>query len=138
MEIKKRSTPTNYPFLIKKAYKSQLVVAKKYSSIKMCLPYLEVINFIYEKFDVQEIASKLKVSASYLSKLFKEEKKISLGQFTRMRKIETSKILLSNTDKSISEIALSLSFNSQSHFGRVFLEITGYTPAQFRNLNQNL
>ena len=93
---------------------------------------------IYEKFDVQEIASKLKVSASYLSKLFKEEKKISLGQFTRMRKIETSKILLSNTDKSISEIALSLSFNSQSHFGRVFLEITGYTPAQFRNLNQNL
>ncbi len=88
---------------------------------------------IYEKFDVEAMAAKLKVSAGYLSKLFKEEKKVTLGEYFRARKIEVAKILLRTTDKSIGEIALNLGFSSQSHFGRIFAGETGISPARFRN-----
>ncbi|MGN1282089.1 MAG: helix-turn-helix transcriptional regulator [Succinivibrio sp.] len=90
---------------------------------------------IYEKFDIDVLCSKLKVSPSYLSKMFRQEKRMTLGEYSRLRKIETAKIILSSYDKSIYEIALMFSFNSQSHFGRVFLELTGKTPAQYRKEN---
>lgn len=59
----------------------------------------------------------------------------ALGEYARLRKIEVAKTLLATTDKSISDIALMLSFNSQSHFGRVFISIQGEPPAQYRKNN---
>ncbi len=90
---------------------------------------------VYEKIDIEDLCKKLKVSQSYLSKLFKSEKKTTLGDFIRQRRINVAKVLLSSTDKSLSEIASTLNFNSQSHFGRVFLKGTGYTPAKYRNIH---
>ena len=90
---------------------------------------------LYEKFNLEIVSNKLKVSSSHLSKLFKEEKKMTLGEYARLRKIEVAKTLLATTDKSISDIALMLSFNSQSHFGRVFISIQGEPPAQYRKNN---
>ena len=90
---------------------------------------------IYEKIDIDDLCKKIKVSQSYLSKLFKAEKKITLGAFIRQRKINVAKVLLISTDKSLSEIASSLNFTSQSHFGRVFLQLTGHTPAKYRNMH---
>lgn len=90
---------------------------------------------IYEKFDIVSLCTKLKVSPSYLSKIFKQEKGMTLGEYSRAKKIDTAKIILSGNDRSIYEIALMLSFNSQSHFGKVFLELTGKTPAQYRKEN---
>ncbi len=90
---------------------------------------------IYEKLNVELICSKLKVSSSYLSKIFKEEKKMTLGEYARDRKIEIAKGVLATTEKSIAEIALMFAFNSQSHFGRVFLKVVGSTPAQYRKMH---
>lgn len=90
---------------------------------------------LYEKFNLEIVSNKLKVSSSHLSKLFKEEKKMTLGEYARLRKIEVAKTLLATTDKSISDIALMLSFNSQSHFGRVFISIQGESPAKYRKNN---
>lgn len=90
---------------------------------------------LYEKFNLEIVSNKLKVSSSHLSKLFKEEKKMTLGEYARLRKIEVAKTLLATTDKSISDIALMLSFNSQSHFGRVFISIQGEPPAHYRKNN---
>ena len=58
---------------------------------------------------------------------------MSIGDYIRRRKIEIAKMLLRTTDRSLGEIAMLLSFNSQSHFGRVFLKETGMTPAAYKN-----
>ena len=52
--------------------------------------------------------------------------------FVRKEKAEEAKHLLRYTDKPISTIALYLGFSSQSHFSRVFREITGMPPAEYR------
>ena len=90
---------------------------------------------LYEKISVKELADKLKISSGYLVKLFKKERKQTITDYIIKRKIDTAKILLTATDKTIEEIALLLSFNSQSHFGRVFLAQTGISPARFRKKN---
>ena len=70
-----------------------------------------------------------------MSKLFKDEKKITLGEYYRNRKIEVAKILLTTTSKDLSEISSLLNFNSQSHFGRIFMQVVGTTPSKYRNKN---
>lgn len=101
--------------------------------VSRCCQYIE--RHIYEKFELQKMCDKLNVSASYLSKLFKAEKEKTVGEYVRSRKIQIAQMMLKTTDKPISEIALMLSFNSQSHFGRVFLQETGQTPATYKSKN---
>lgn len=89
-------------------------------------------RYVFTKFDVQVLAKHLHVSVGYLSKLFKQEQHITMSTYMRKRKIEISKMMLANTEQNLDEIALSLSFCSQSHFGEVFLKEVGCTPATYR------
>lgn len=100
-------------------------------SVDRACQYID--HHINEKFDLQTMCNKLKISSSYLSKLFRQEKNMSIGDYIRRRKIEIAQMLLRTTDRSLGEIAMLLSFNSQSHFGRVFLKETGMTPAAYKN-----
>ena len=86
----------------------------------------------FAKLDVKAIAEHLNVSVGYLSKLFKREQHLTMSDYMRKRKIELATMMLANTDQSIDEIALSLSFCSQSHFGAVFQREMGCTPASYR------
>lgn len=87
---------------------------------------------VYDKFDVQTLAAFLKVSAGYLSKLFKQERRMTMGEYMRRKKVSIAAILLANTDQSLDDIAHSLAFSSQSHFGRIFVQEMGCTPAVYR------
>ncbi len=86
----------------------------------------------FAKLDVKAIAEHLNVSVGYLSKLFKREQHLTMSDYMRKRKIELATMMLANTEQSIDEIALSLSFCSQSHFGAVFQREMGCTPASYR------
>ena len=112
-------------------FKKSMLDNKALSSavIKACA-YID--RHLYEKINVTDLADKLRISAGYLVKLFKKERKQTISEYIAMRKIEAAKIMLQATDKSIADIAMLLSFNSQSHFGRVFLAKTGVSPARYR------
>ena len=112
-------------------FKKSILGNKNLSSavIKACA-YID--RHLYEKINVKDLADKLRISSGYLVKLFKQERKQTVSEYIAMRKIEAAKIMLQATDKSIADIAILLSFNSQSHFGRVFLAQTGVSPARYR------
>ena len=57
---------------------------------------------------------------------------MTLYAYIQQKKTEEAKRLLRFTDQSISLIALHLGFSSQSHFTRVFRQMTGKTPGEFR------
>lgn len=60
---------------------------------------------LYEKFNLEIVSNKLKVSSSHLSKLFKEEKKMTLGEYARLRKLKLLKLFLLQLIK-VSQISL--------------------------------
>lgn len=91
---------------------------------------------VYDKFDVHGLAQELRVSRGYLSKLFKQEMNMTMSDYMRRKKIAIASILLANTDHQIDDIAISLAFCSRSHFGRVFLQERGCSPAQYRKMSK--
>ena len=94
--------------------------------------YSYVNNHLTESFTTQDIAYELNLTRPYLSKLFKEETGIPLSEYIIKERIHEGERLLKYTDKSISDISATLGFSSQSHFTRVFKQINGLTPLEYR------
>lgn len=91
-----------------------------------------VFQHLHGKFEVREAAEALGVNANYLSQLFNREEGLPLKDYIAREKIVYSKHQLIYTDASFDDIAATLGFASQSHFGRVFKKWAGMTPGQYR------
>ena len=96
----------------------------------------EVANYVRhhlsEPIKTEDIADALFISRSRLSTKFKEESGITLTEYIRNMKISEAKHLLKHTDKSLLLISTHLGFSSQSHFCKVFKEVTGMSPSEFK------
>ena len=99
--------------------------------IVLCMDY--IYSHIHYRITIEELAEYLGLSTSYLSRLFKKELGINVGQYINELKVEQAKNMLQNSDMKIIEIANHLSFSSQSHFIQVFQKITGVTPNKYRH-----
>lgn len=51
--------------------------------------------------------------------------------------IQEAKKMLDETDMTITEIAFSVGFNSNTHFARVFKSIMNLSPIKYRNKSKN-
>lgn len=98
--------------------------------INRCRNY--VINHIYEKPTVSEIAAYFGICPEYLSEQFKKETGTRLIDFIQITRAEEAKKLLLYTDKSILEIASLLNYHDQSHFTKSFKKVFGVAPGSFR------
>ena len=96
----------------------------------------EVKDYIFQHFhdsiQITDIAKHLKVNPDYLSHLFKEQEHITIKRYILKEKIRRSRNLLQYSDYSIQEISFYLGFSSQSHFCKVFQEMTGETPGHYK------
>ncbi len=99
-------------------------------------PMTECMNYIYshlkERITINDLSEYTGNSASYISRLFKEELGVSASDYIRNAKIESSKNLLRYSDYSLADIASYYSFTSQSHFSHLFQKETGLTPKKYR------
>lgn len=94
---------------------------------------LNIVNGKAEHiWNVQEYASELTVHPNYLSNVIKSHTGKTVKQWIDERIISEAKSLLNNTDKSVSQIAYSLTFDDTSNFSRFFKNKTGFTPAKYR------
>jgi AraC-like DNA-binding protein len=71
------------------------------------------------------------VSPSHFAKKFRHSTGLSLYRFINRRRILRSLRTL-KTDDPLASVALDLGFSSQSHFTRLFSDLTGMTPAKYR------
>lgn len=86
---------------------------------------------------VNAIAEKLGVTVPYLSHLFKNEFNITLKKYISIKKIERAKILLEETDTTLTAIAQSLGYKSLRSFELVFTKEVGVTPMNYRTNAKN-
>lgn len=93
-----------------------------------------VYQLIYTRITSKELAERLEVSPSYLSRLFVKEEGMKLTDYIAHVKIETAKKKLLYSQDSFEEIAYALGFSTQSHFGQVFKKYVGMTPGQYQKL----
>lgn len=89
-----------------------------------------------QKFSLTEVAAKFYLSPYYLSRLFRRVTGQSIVDYINNRRIEAAQKLLENTELSISAVAEQTGFSSAAHFRRVFREVMGTGPLQYRKEHQ--
>ena len=80
---------------------------------------------------LEMLATDVEVSPFYLSRMFAEEKAMSIPKFLRLRRMERAADLLKGGGKSVTEVAMQVGYASLSAFNRAFVEYAGCCPGLF-------
>ncbi len=104
--------------------------------------YLQMLAYINEQHTtvtLDMLSKRFNYSKSYISHMFKRESGYTLKEYCNLLKIEDAKILLEESNTSVTNIALSVGYNNFSYFINTFKRITGETPLSYRKkLRKNL
>jgi AraC family transcriptional regulator len=85
-----------------------------------------------ENLTLAQVARAAGLHPVYLGQIFRQEFGETLGEYLNRIRVRAAAGLLANSDLPLSTIALDLGFYDQSHFTRVFHQLTGATPGTFR------
>ena len=88
-----------------------------------------------EEISLDDIAEMSGFSKFHFSRLFKEFTGTSYYKYLNQRRIEFAEQLLLDPEINITEAAVRSGFNSISAFIRMFKQIKGCTPTEFRNMH---
>lgn len=106
------------------------LVRKSSSYVERCRDYIE--KHYREKIYLTDIAERLGLSETYLSRLFKKETGECLQDYIINIRLERAANLLKYSEESISNIAEYVNFPSQSYMGKVFKEKYQLSPKKYR------
>lgn len=99
--------------------------------------YADIIDYIRlhqnENLRVSQLAAHFGYNEKYLSHLFAQITGVPLKQFILSSKVDAANFMLTDTNKSIADIAKALSFSDGHNFSRTYKKLTGLTPSEYRN-----
>ena len=99
-------------------------------TIRECCDYIRAN--VTKPLTAEEIASEMGYAPYYLTKKFRRETGVKLGDYIKQTKVEYAKMLLLTTNRSVAEISDMLQFSNRNYFTKVFTDIAGVTPTAFR------
>jgi YesN/AraC family two-component response regulator len=85
-----------------------------------------------QNISLESVAACISISTSHLSRLFKQETGVNFLQYLTKRRLEYAKQIITQTDRSMLEIAIDVGFSEQNYFGKVFKRYTGKTPLEYK------
>jgi AraC-like DNA-binding protein len=97
-----------------------------------------MLERLFDGVKPEDIADELNMSYSWFRRVFRDYTGLAPYQYIQELKIYRTKEILSNTNASIKQIALSLGFENPEYFFTAFRKKTGMTPTQYRNRSQGL
>ncbi len=99
-------------------------------------PVARALAMLHERFAeriaLDDLAAQAGVSAGYLGELFKERTGESVHRYLMRLRIERARALIAQSDRSFTDIALSCGFEDSSYFARVFRQVMGISPREFK------
>jgi len=85
-----------------------------------------------EPITLKSIADALFISQSYVSKIFSDKLRYPFREYINSLRINKAKELLADPSLPISEVMFACGFGNQSSFNRVFQELCGCTPREYK------
>lgn len=121
-------------------YYERQFITRKASNSSVLVQVEKVLKSYFQSDRVHELglptvsylAEQVHLSPSYLSDLLKRETGLSAQDHIHAQLIEEAKLVLLNSDRSVSEIAYGLGFQYPQYFSKLFKQKTGSSPAEFR------
>ena len=90
----------------------------------------------HEEWPVRRLADVSGVSEAHFARSFKDAFGVPPHRYLLTRRIEKATALLRDTDLAITDIAFQTGWSSLGTFGRIFRDITGKAPGEFRTADQ--
>lgn len=103
---------------------------RDYSVFDNALQYIE--RFYREPITLEKLCSHCNCSKSYLSHMFKKKTGKNMNQYMNELRIAEAKVLLLETNRSITDIALSTGFSSVNYFTSTFHSVCNCSPREYR------
>lgn len=95
-------------------------------------------NYIMEnssdRITQEDVASHIGLSTFYFSKLFNRYMRMSFSSYLANLRVKNATSLLMDEELSITECAFMAGFQSTTSFNRVFHDITGYSPREYKKM----
>lgn len=112
----------------KKEYKNYLVVnIKKY-----------IREHLSQRLSLNEVAASFNISANYLSQLFTKYNDEGFNEYITHQKIkEAKKMLSSDENMKVYEVADALGFDNAFYFSKVFKKVEGIAPTDYLSKNRS-
>lgn len=108
-------------------------VHKEYSE-----KFLFICNYInehcFEDLNLDDIAKLAGFSKYHFTRLFKRFTATTFYQYLNQKRIEHARRLLADPDISVTDAALSSGYTSLSSFIRMFKQVNGCTPSEYRRM----
>lgn len=100
----------------------------------------KILTYIHANYkrdiDVNTLADHVGLSYSHVRKIFFDETGENIVNYINNHRIKEAKILLTETDMNIKDMATSLGYNNTQSFNRYFKKYEGITPSEYRIVKQ--
>jgi AraC-like DNA-binding protein len=93
---------------------------------------IEQLNDTSERSSLSELAESLDLTRKQLTTTFRRVHGCSVGEYQRRARISAACLLMSDTTKSIGEIASAAGFADHAHFTKAFKRVVGVSPSAYR------
>lgn len=93
-------------------------------------------NYNAEDLSLQDTAERFYIRSNYLSRIFKKVTGFTYTEYLNHIRIHKAQRILKELNQKVIDIVDHIGFNSLIHFGKVFKEITHYTPSAYRKIHR--
>lgn len=120
---------------------TELLVVILRSECDNKLPYAgvrfeKIIDYVKENcqepISLTGVAQRFFVSDAHLSRMFRKNTGFTFTQYVNYQRVIYAQTLLSEKELSIGDVAMRSGFDNLTHFGRVFKQLTGCAPREYR------
>jgi AraC family transcriptional regulator len=95
-----------------------------------------VKEFVYAKMEdelsLSELAQSVGLSIAHFSEMFRKSTGETPHQFVLRLRVERAKQMLRSAESRVLDVAIACGFKTQQHFARVFRQLCGATPTEYR------
>lgn len=91
-----------------------------------------ILQNYHNTISIENLAQECGISRSWLFRCFKTLTNTSPKEYLTSYRIERAKILLQNTNHSIKQISYSTGFRDELYFSKVFKQMTGKSPSEYK------
>src|SRR5215468_8163948 len=95
-----------------------------------------VKEFIHAKIEddltLSDIAQSIGLSTAHFSEMFRKSTGETPHQFVLRLRVERAKEMLRSAESRVLDVAIACGFKTQQHFARVFRQLCGSTPTEYR------
>ncbi|WP_100406876.1 AraC family transcriptional regulator [Bacillus solitudinis] len=120
-----------YTFCQKPLENKKEAHSEKEKTVQKLIAFIE--EHFRENLTLQDIEDGLHLSKYYLSKIFKEVTGFTIFNYFYQKRVNQAKIeFLLSENNSVTDVGYRLGFKHPSHFSKVFKNITGLTPEQYK------